>query len=212
MSDFIHLHTHSHYSLLDGLAKIDDLVSEAAKNKMSALALTDHGNMHGAIEFYKKAKAADIKPIIGIETYVAPRSRHQKETGIDAKPYHLVLLAKSEGGYKNLLKLASLANLEGFYYKPRVDKELLAQYSKDIIASTACLGGEIPRLLLSEKHEQAKQSLKEYQDIFGPDSFFLEIQHHPAVPNYETVNKQIIALAKETKTPLLATQDIHYLR
>ena len=209
---FVHLHTHSHYSLLDGLAKVPNLVNEAVENKMSALALTDHGNMHGIIQFYKKAIAAEIKPILGTEAYIAPRGMRQKEAGIDAKPYHLILLAKNEEGYKNLLKLTSAAHIEGFYYKPRMDKELLAKYSKGLIASTACLGGEIPRLLLSEKYEQAQKTAEEYQNIFGKDSFFLEIQHHPTVPNYDLVNKRVVELGKKMNIPVIATQDIHYLK
>ncbi|MBU1179271.1 DNA polymerase III subunit alpha [Patescibacteria group bacterium] len=209
---FVHLHTHSHYSLLDGLAQIDELIDEAVSHKMPALALTDHGNMYGAIKFYKKAKSAGINPILGTEVYVAPRSLHQKETGIDAKPYHFVLLAQNEEGYKNLLKLNSIAHLEGFYYKPRVDKELLAKYSKGLMASSACLGGELPRLLLSEKYEQAKQAAQLYSDIFGKNSFFIEIQHHPNVPNYNLANERLIKLAKELNIPLIATQDVHYIK
>lgn len=209
---FVHLHTHSHYSLLDGLAKIDQLVNEALKNNMPALGLTDHGNMHGAIQFYKKAQNAGLKPILGIEAYIAPRSFRQKEAHIDAKSFHLVLLAKNEQGYKNLLKLTSISHLQGFYYKPRMDKELLAQYGKGLIASTACLGGELPRLLLSEKYEQAEKVALEYQNIFGRDSFFIELQHHPNTPNYELVNKRMLKLARELKIPIIATQDIHYLK
>jgi len=212
MSNFVHLHTHSHYSLLDGLAKIDELVNEAVKNNMPALALTDHGNMHGIIEFYKKAKSAGIKPILGLEAYVAPRSLSQKEPKIDAGARHLVLLAQNEQGYKNLLKLTSISHLEGFYYKPRVDKETLNKYSKGIIASTACIGGELPRLLLTEKYEQAKITTQEYQDIFGKNNFFIEIQHHPSIPDYDLVNKRMIKLAKELNIPIIATQDIHYLK
>jgi len=212
MSNFVHLHTHSHYSLLDGLAKIDGLVDEAVKEKMPALALTDHGNMHGVIEFYKKAHTANIKPILGVEVYVAQRSRHKKEANIDVKPYHLVLLAKNEEGYRNLLKLVSISHLEGFYYKPRVDKEALAEYSKGLIASSACLGGELPRLLLSEKRDQAEESLRQYQDIFGKDSFFIEVQYHPAIPDYDLVVTRLKELAQKTNTPIVATQDIHYLK
>ncbi|MFC1756594.1 DNA polymerase III subunit alpha [Patescibacteria group bacterium] len=209
---FVHLHNHSHYSLLDGLTKIDELVNEAIENKMPAVALTDHGNMHGVIEFYKKATKAGIKPILGFEAYISPRSMHQKEAHIDAKPFHFLLLAKNRDGYKNLLKLVSKGHTEGFYYKPRIDKETLAEYSQGLIGSTACMGGEIPRLLLSDKYEQAKKIALEYQDIFGKDSFFLEIQHHPSIPNYEIVNRKMIQLSKETGIPLIATQDTHYLK
>ncbi len=209
---FIHLHTHSHYSLLDGLAKVGQLVDEAKKYEMPALALTDHGNMYGAIKFYKKAKAAGIKPILGVEAYISPRSLHQKEPRIDSKASHLVLLAKNETGYKNLLKLVSISHLEGFYYKPRMDKAVLSKYSEGLIATSACMAGELPRLLLAEKQEKAKKIVGEYRDIFGKDSFFIEIGHHPNVPNYDLAMSRLKNLAKETGTPLIATQDIHYLK
>ena len=139
--NFVHLHTHSHYSLLDGLSKVDAMVKRAQELKMPALALTDHGNMYGAIEFYKLCKSHGIKPIIGVEAYIAERTRFDKEPGIDAKRYHLTLLAKNEKGYKNLLKLVSRANLEGYYYKPRMDKELLREHSEGIICLSGCFGG-----------------------------------------------------------------------
>ncbi|MDD5032521.1 MAG: DNA polymerase III subunit alpha [Candidatus Pacebacteria bacterium] len=209
---FVHLHTHSHYSLLDGLAKIDDLVNEAVQNAMPALALTDHGNMHGAIEFYKKAQKAGIKPVLGVEMYVAPRSLSQKEASIDTKPYHLLLLAKNEEGYKNLLKLVSISHLEGFYYKPRIDKDTLSKHSKGIIGASACLAGELPRLMLSENYGKAKEAAAGYADIFGKDSFFIEISHHPGVPNHNLAMSRLVELSKQTGIPLVATQDIHYLK
>ncbi|MDO8555259.1 MAG: DNA polymerase III subunit alpha [bacterium] len=209
---FVHLHTHSHYSLLDGLAKIDGLIKEALANNMTALAITDHGNLYGAIEFYKKARTADLKPIIGVEAYVAPRNLASKEANVDNRPYHLVLLAQNLEGYKNLLKLVSISNLEGFYYKPRIDKEILSKHSKGLIGLSACMAGEIPRLILNNQFEKAKENALGYQDIFGKGSFFLEIGHHPNVPNHDLMTKGIINLAKETSLPLVATQDIHYLK
>jgi len=209
---FVHLHTHSHYSLLDGLAKIDDLVNEAVRLKMPALALTDHGNLYGAIEFYKKARAAGIKPIIGVETYLAKRSLYEKQSGIDDKRYHLILLAENNVGYQNLLKLVSISNLEGFYYKPRLDKETIRKYSKGLIALSACLSGELSRALLANDPERAEELVLEYQGIFGKNSFFIEIEHHPGIPNHAKIQKQLVELAKKTGTPLVAAQDIHYLK
>ncbi|MFC1751675.1 DNA polymerase III subunit alpha, partial [Patescibacteria group bacterium] len=212
MSKFIHLHTHSHYSLLDGLAKIDELVNEACEYEMPALAITDHGNMYGAIEFYKKAKKKRVKPILGVEAYVAPRLLTQKEPHVDAKAFHLVLLAQNEEGYKNLLKLVSLSNLKGFYYKPRVDKQVLEENHKGIIAMSACLAGELPRLIEADKFEEAKKSALAYQDIFGKDKFYIEIGSHSNVANYNQIMNGLCKLSKETNIPLVATQDIHYLK
>ncbi|MBI5045469.1 MAG: DNA polymerase III subunit alpha, partial [Candidatus Niyogibacteria bacterium] len=197
---------------LDGLAKIDELVSEAARLGMPALALTDHGNMYGAVEFYKKAKSAGIKPILGVEIYVAPRSMKDKTPGIDDKRYHLILLAKNNEGYKNLIKLVTLAHLEGFYYKPRIDKETLRQYSKGLIALSACLSGEIPRALFTKNKNGAKELLREYKEIFGEENFFLELSHHPNIPNHKRIQDALIALARETETAVVASQDIHYLK
>ncbi|MFN7088660.1 MAG: DNA polymerase III subunit alpha, partial [Candidatus Paceibacteria bacterium] len=209
---FVHLHTHSHYSLLDGLAKIDELINEAVRQKMPTLALTDHGNLYGAIEFYKKAKAAGIKPIIGIEAYLAKRSLYEKEPGIDDKRYHLILLAENNEGYKNLLKLVTISNLEGFYYKPRLDKETIRKYSKGLIALSACLSGEIPRALLNNDKERAENLVGEYQDIFGKDNFYLELQHHPEFKEQDKVNKVLIDFAKEFSLSLVVSADSHYPR
>jgi len=209
---FVHLHTHSHYSLLDGLAKIDDLINRAKEMGMEALAITDHGNLYGAIEFYQKAKKAGIKPIIGVEAYVAPHSRLDKRSHIDDRPYHLILLAQNKTGWLNLLQLVTKSNLEGFYYKPRIDKELLTQHHEGIIALSACLAGEIPRLIAAEKITAAKEKILEYRNILGPENFFLEIGHHPGIKDNEKINQIIIELSKETGAPLVATQDIHYLK
>jgi len=207
---FVHLHTHSHYSLLDGLAKIDDLVDRAKELGMKALALTDHGNLYGAVEFYKKAVKAEIKPILGVETYVAPRSRFDKQVKIDDNYFHLILLAENNLGWKNIIKLITKSHLEGFYYRPRVDKELLTEYHEGIIALSACLAGEIPQLILKNDFEKAEKTIKEYQEIFGVENFFLEIGHHPNIPETIKVNEELKKLSEKTGAGLVATQDIHY--
>lgn len=209
---FTHLHVHSHYSLLDGLSKIDEIVSRAKELGMDSIALTDHGVMYGAIEFYKKAKAAGIKPIIGCEIYLANNTRFDKRSGIDDKRYHLVLLAKNDEGYKNLLKIVGLSHLEGFYYKPRADKDLLRKYSEGIIALSACLGGEIPHAIHARDFELAEKLALEYQDIFGKGNFFLEVQPHPKLEGQDFTNEEIIKLGKKLGIPVVATNDSHYLR
>ena len=211
MSKFIHLHVHSHYSLLDGLPKIDELIKTAKKRGFEALALTDHGNMYGAIEFYERCHKEGIKPILGMEAYIAPGSRFDKTHG-DKNYFHLLLLAKNYSGYRNLMKLSSLGFLEGFYYKPRLDKELLRQYHDGLIASTACFGGEIPHLLRRENnYDKAKAAALEYRDIFGPKNFYLELQDLPALEGQMEVNNQLIKLSEETGIPLIVTRDVHYL-
>lgn len=209
---FVHLHNHTHYSLLDGLTKIDELVSYAKEQGSPAVAITDHGTMYGVIEFYQKCKKAGIKPIVGVETYLAPKSRHDKLNRSDAKNYHLLLLAKNVQGYKNLIKLISAAHLEGFYYKPRIDWELLQKYHEGLIASSACLGGEIAQYILAGDLEGAKKRILEYNDLFGQDHYYLEIMDHPELPGQEMVNKALIQLSKETGVPLIATNDIHYFK
>ncbi|KKR89284.1 MAG: polymerase III alpha subunit protein [Candidatus Wolfebacteria bacterium GW2011_GWA2_42_10] len=210
---FVHLHTHSHYSLLDGLAKIDDLIGRAKELKMEALALTDHGNLYGAIEFYKKALKEGIKPILGTEIYVAPASRFDKEAGKNNDKYfHLTLLAENNAGWQNLIQLVTKANLEGFYYKPRVDKELLKQHREGLIALSGCPRGEIPQLILRENFEEAEKVVKEYSEIFGNGNFFLEIGEHPNIPEVVKVKKEITKISRQTGIPLVATQDIHYIR
>ncbi|MCK5096301.1 MAG: DNA polymerase III subunit alpha [Candidatus Pacebacteria bacterium] len=208
---FIHLHTHSHYSLLDGLSKVDDLIARAKKNKMPALAITDHGNMYGAIEFYKKAKDAGIKPILGVEAYMAVGSRHDKNPGIDNKRFHLTLLAKNNTGYKNLIRLVTLSNTEGFYYKPRMDKEILRKYASGIVCLSGCFSGEVARALREGQDGKAESVAKEYQEIFGKENFFIEIEHHPKIENFNENKQKLIALAKRLDMPLVGTQDSHYI-
>lgn len=208
MGKFVHLHTHSHYSLLDGLAKIDDLISRAKELGMDALAITDHGVMYGAVEFYKKAVRAGIKPIFGVETYVAPKTRFDKDGS--EKYYHLILLAQNETGWKNLIKLVTKANVEGLYYKPRLDKDLLRENHQGLIATSACLGGEVGRNLSAGNLEGAKKVALEYEEIFGKGNFYLEIGDHPGIPEVQKVRPLIIQLSKQTGIPLVATQDIHY--
>jgi len=208
---FTHLHVHSHYSLLDGLAKIDELIEKAKACGMEALAITDHGVMYGVVEFYKKAMAAGIKPIIGVEIYLTPGSRFDKTAGKSDIRYHLILLAKNKTGYQNLIKLITKAHLEGFYYKPRIDKELLEQYHDGLIALTACPQGEVPSALMSDDFTKAKKTAEYYSKLFGKDNFYLEIMDHPNDLEQVRLNEKMIKLAQETKLPLVATNDTHYL-
>ena len=212
MAKFTHLHVHSHYSLLDGLPKIDELLDYVKELGMNSVALTDHGVMYGAIEFYKKAKAKGIKPIIGCEVYTAFEKLTDKRPNVDSRRNHLILLAKNEQGYKNLVKLVTIAHLEGFYYKPRIDEEVLEKYAEGLIGLTACIQGKIPRLLLSNKLEEAEETAKKYERIFGKGNFYLELQHHPNIPEQDIANKRLIELSKKTGIPLVATNDLHYLR
>lgn len=211
MNNFIPLHVHSHYSLLDGLAKVDEIIAKAKKLEMSACTITDHGVMYGAIEFYQKCQKAGIKPIIGCEIYIAPRKMTDKQPKIDNHPHHLVLLCKNKIGYQNLIKIVSLAHLEGFYYKPRIDKVTLKKYSEGLIALTACLHGEIPKLLTVGKYDQAKDACQFYIDCFGKENFFLELQHHPELPDQIKANQEMMKLAKDLDLKIVATNDSHYL-
>ncbi|MDV2988910.1 MAG: DNA polymerase III subunit alpha [Dehalogenimonas sp.] len=206
---FTHLHVHTEFSLLDGMCRIPVLVARAKELGMTALAITDHGNMHGALRFYRECRAQGIKPIIGCEVYVAPGSRLDK-TAADKNHRHLVLLARDLTGYRNLLKLVSLANTDGFYYKPRVDKEILAQYREGLIAMSACPSGEVPRLIMESRLDEAREAAAWYRDNFNGE-FYFEIQRHP-MPELDKINNALIALSKELDIPLTATGDVHYVR
>jgi len=212
MANFVHLHTHSHYSLLDGLGKIPELVSRAKKLGMPALALTDHGSMYGVIEFYKECTRQGIKPIIGVETYVARRRMTDKQPKIDANPYHLILLCKNQTGYQNLLYLVTQAHLIGHYYRPRIDKEILKNHAEGLIASTACLFGEIPQAILNSPWEKVKTLTQQYLEIFGRENFYLELQDHPEIPDQIKINEGLKKLSSELKIPLICTADIHYIK
>ncbi len=207
---FTHLHVHTEYSLLDGSSKIEELVARAKELGMDSLAITDHGVMYGAVAFYKAAKAAGIKPIIGSEVYVAPVSRFDRETG-DGRDryYHLVLLAENDTGYHNLMKIVSKGFVDGFYYKPRVDYEVLEQYHEGVIALSACLAGEVPRYLERGLYEKAKEAALRYEKIFGKGNFFLELQDH-GIPAQKSVNQGLLRLSRELDIDLVATNDIHY--
>lgn len=207
---FVHLHLHTEYSLLDGACRLKELIKKIKELGQTAVAITDHGNMYGAISFWNEAKNAGIKPIIGCEVYVAPRSMTDKDPKLDAKPYHLILLCENNEGYKNLIKLVSAANLEGFYNKPRVDKQLLRKHSKGLICLSACLAGEIPRFLSNGEYQKAVECAYEYQDIFGKGNYFLEVQDHRLKEDL-AVLPLLYRLSDETGIPLCATNDCHYI-
>ncbi len=208
---FTHLHVHSHYSLLNGLPKIPDLVRAAKERGFSSLALTDCGAMYGVIEFYETCLKAGIKPILGFEAYVAPRTRFDKDPEKDGRAPSLVLLAENIEGYRHLMMLSSIGHLEGFFHKPRIDKEVLRQYTRGIIALSGSIDGEIPHLLKEGKATDAEQAARTYHDIFGQGNFYLELQDHPAIPGQMEVNMTLIALSKKTGIPLVVTRDVHYL-
>lgn len=207
---FVHLHTHTEYSLLDGACQISKLIKRAKEMGQTALAITDHGVMYGAIDFYKAAKKEGIKPIIGCEVYVAPRTRFDRVHELDTEPRHLVLLCRNELGYRNLCALVSRSFIEGFYSKPRIDLDLLRTHSDGLIALSACLAGEVPRLLLRENYEAAKRHALEMEQLFGPNGYYLELQDH-GIREQKLVAKEILRLHKETGIPLVVTNDVHYL-
>ncbi len=209
--DFVHLHTHSEYSLLDAACKIDDLLNKTKQLGMQALALTDHGAIRGAVEFYQKSKKAGIKPIIGAELYVAPGSRFEKKGAkSNAKYYHLVVLAENNQGYRNLIELTSRGFTEGFYYKPRVDDELLREYHQGLIALTGCMRGEVPSLIEQERMEEAGAAVHKLQDIFGQNNLFLELQNH-GLDAQQTINKKLEKISQRESIPTVVTNDVHYL-
>ena len=215
-SDFVHLHNHTHHSLLDGLTKIPDLVKKVEEMGMEAVAVTDHGTMSGAIEFYKAANEVGIKPIIGLEAYVATRSRHDRDPAKDKLRYHITLLAMNNKGYQNLMQLSTIANLEGVYYKPRVDHEILEKYNEGIIVLSGCAGGELGRNIQNDNYEEAKKVALWYKSIFG-DRYYLEMQDHghPDHPTHwlvqDKVNKGLAKMSKELDIPLVVSNDAHYL-
>lgn len=207
---FTHLHVHTEYSLLDGSCKIKELVARAKELGMDSMAVTDHGVMYGVIDFYRAAREAGIKPIIGCEVYVAPGSRFDREVGSgEDRYYHLVLLAENSQGYQNLIKIVSKGFLDGFYYKPRVDYEVLATYHEGVIALSACLAGEVQRYLARGMYEEAKGSALRYQEVFGKGNFFLELQDH-GIAAQKTVNQGLVRMSRDLGIGLVATNDIHY--
>jgi DNA polymerase III subunit alpha len=206
---FVHLHVHSEFSLLDGMSRLDDMTSRVAELGMKAMAITDHGSMYGVIPFYQACQRAGIKPIIGVEAYVAPRSHLDKEAKVDANPYHMLLLAKDLTGYRNLLSLVTTAHLDGYYYKPRIDKELLSRHAEGLIGTSACLGGEVLRRLAEGDERAAMAAADEYRSILGDGNFFIEVQDH-GVPDQDRLHPQLVELARRGNLPLLATNDTHY--
>ncbi|MFC7442839.1 DNA polymerase III subunit alpha [Laceyella putida] len=207
--DFVHLHVHTEYSLLDGASRIEELVQMAKQQGMKALAITDHGAMYGVVPFYKACKEAGIKPIIGCEMYMAKGELREKRPLREQKNYHLLLLAENDAGYRNLMRLSTKAHLQGFHYKPRIDKALLRRYREGLIATSSCLAGEIPQAILEGDLAEAKRLVMEYLDIFGRDHFFFELQDHQ-LPEQERVNRQLISWSKELGIPMIATNDVHY--
>src|SRR5215813_1830678 len=211
-ADFVHLHLHTEYSLLDGACRLDRLMDRAHDLKFSSLAITDHGVLYGAIDFYKAAREKGIKPIIGCEVYVAPGSRFEKKTTSGGRDVynHLVLLCKDEIGYKNLIRLTTAAHLEGYYYKPRIDKELLAAHKDGLIALSGCLASEIPEWITKDQSARAREAIDWFKQTFGPENFYLELQNH-GIPEQAKVNRQLIPWAKEFGLKLVATNDVHYV-
>ncbi len=210
ISDFVHLHVHTQYSLLDGAIRLDDLFKRAAEFNMHSVAITDHGTMFGVVEFHQKALKAGIRPVIGCESYVAPRTIDDRSAEDNKGLTHLVLLAKNNQGYKNLCQLATIAQLKGFYYKPRIDRQVLKQYNKGLIGMSACLHGEIPRLITANRMQEADEAARFYQDLFGEDNFFLEVQNN-GIEDQKKVNQALLDMSQRLSIPLVASNDCHYL-
>ena len=212
-AEFVHLHVHSEFSLLDGACRLDRLVKRATELEFDTLTITDHGVMCGAIDFYEKAIAADIKPIIGCEAYIAPGSRLDRKAntrnGKDGYN-HLLLLAENETGYHNLIKLTTAAHLEGFYYKPRIDKELLEKHKEGLIAFSGCLASEIPQAIMSDTDDRARDAIDWFKQVLGPERFYLELQNH-GIAEQAKVNRKLIEWSKEFGLQLVATNDVHYV-
>src|SRR5258708_6514910 len=212
-ADFVHLHLHTEYSLLKGGCRLDLLREKAEEVRRPALAITDRGVLYGAIDFYQAAREKGIKPIIGCEVYVAPGSRHDKKTSSGGRDvyHHLVLLAKDETGYKNLIKLATAAHLEGYYYKPRIDKELLAAHHEGLIGLSGCLASEIPECILKDQLPKAREAIDWFKQTLGAENFYLELQNH-GIPEQAKVNRWLISWAGEFGLKLVASNDVHYVR
>jgi DNA polymerase-3 subunit alpha len=215
-SDYVHLHNHTQYSLLDGLTKVPALIERVKELGMDSVAMTDHGTMSGAIEFYKAGKSAGVKPIIGMEAYMAPRTHNDRDPSKDRQYFHLTLIAMSNAGYQNLMRLSTIANLEGFYYKPRIDHDLLEKYNEGLIVLSGCIGGEVSDALRQEQYAQAKQTAQWYKKVFG-GRYYIELMDH-GHPEHSTaweeqtkVNEQLLKLSNELKIPAVVTCDAHYL-
>ncbi|MFH0831085.1 MAG: DNA polymerase III subunit alpha, partial [Parcubacteria group bacterium] len=210
--EFSHLHVHSHYSLLDGLGKVDELFEATKQQGMNSIALTDHGVLYGAVEWFQRANEHGVKPIIGLEGYIAPNRLDQKRSHVDTRPYHVTLIAKNQIGYRNLIKLVTIAHLEGYYYKARFDYETLAKHAEGLICLSGCLIAHIPREILSGNKDKAVELIRRYQQIFGRDNFYLEVQHHPTLQNQQVVNQAVTEFSRDLKIPLVATNDVHFVR
>src|SRR5476649_79883 len=211
MAEFVHLHLHTEYSLLDGACRIDELLDQAVALKMPAMAVTEHGNMFSSVIFHDHARARGLNPILGCEVYVAPGDRRTKSGNPGETANHLVLLAETNEGYHNLIKLVSAGYTEGFYYKPRIDKELLAQHAKGLIGLSSCLKGEVAEGLSHQQERKAVEAAAAYRDILGPENFFLEMQWH-GIEDQRVVNSGLPAIARDLNLPLICTNDVHYLR